>query len=137
MAVSKAQEPTRWVLLPSNGSQEISLLYPAEMVSGKWTPEKADIQALESSLDQITSLKATVGDPKIHIEHPDQYYRQYVGIIFTGRKRILVNSICEVKYNPDWRERLIVVVDGGPCFWHALFDPETRKFSDLEINGRA
>jgi hypothetical protein len=29
-----------------------------------------------------------------------------------------------------------VVRDGGKCFWHATYDPATRSFNDLSVNGR-
>ena len=32
-------------------------------------------------------------------------------------------------------EALVDACDGGPCYWGALYDPETGRFSELAFNG--
>jgi hypothetical protein len=51
-----------------------------------------------------------------------------------------VNGICE----RDWqkneitlRDRVKIVLDGGPCFFMARYDPSISKFDELVINGPA
>jgi hypothetical protein len=100
-----------------------------------------DIESLERNLSQVSNLRATNWNSEIHINHPEEYFRQYVAVLSAGKKLIFVNAFCEDIKNsspsPDWRNHLEIIADGGTCVWHALYDPFTGKFSGLEINGRA
>lgn len=103
-----------------------------------WEPTVADINDLEASLAQITALSSKEQDTDEQIDHPDQYFRQYLAVVVNGKRTIFVNAFCsnEGHWN-DWRKRLVIVMDGGKCFWNALYDPATQSFSDLKINGVA
>ena len=104
-----------------------------------WEPTVADIEGLEANLPQISSLTESKSDSRRHIDDPRSYIRQYVAIMQAGKPQIFVNAFCsnEAPGFNEWHRRLEVVADGGTCFWHAVYDPSTEKFSDLEINGRA
>lgn len=73
----------------------------------------------------------------LHIEHPNEFYRQYIAIVIKGHKFIYINAFCdqEEPVPSDWRKVLVSACDGGGCYWGVLYDPTTGKFSDLEING--
>jgi hypothetical protein len=92
---------------------------------------------VEAALAQITALSNIDADPDRHINNPREYYRQYLAVMVSGRKIIYLNALCSVEQNANWRKRLIVTSDGGQCFWQAMYDPSTHRFSDLKINGRA
>lgn len=108
-----------------------------------WLPTQADVQALESRLDRISSLSSVGLIPKERIASPGRYYRQYVGIVIGDRKLIYVNAFCDkpddvvVRHGGDWRQNPIDVCDGGDCFWSAVYDPLSGEFSDLQVNGVA
>jgi hypothetical protein len=86
---------------------------------------------------QVTGLKIRGYETTpIRIDHPDKYFRQYVGVRHHGKRQIYVNAFC-FDPPPDWRKRFYVVIDGDLGFWHAFYDPETKTFSDLTINPRA
>jgi hypothetical protein len=98
-----------------------------------WSPIKTDIDKAESSISQIASLKGNYAS--IQIDHPERYFRQYVPIRQEGRKLLYVNAFCEAP--SYWHTQLVIVDDGGSCFWQALYDPATDTYSHLTINGRA
>ena len=100
-----------------------------------WGPTVADIDDLNSNLSQISALSDKEPDTNRHIDHPDQYYRQYLAVVADGKKTIFVNAMCSIAQQENWRKRLHVANDGGTCFWHATFDPSTQQFSNLAING--
>lgn len=128
---AQAQEAQHYVILPASAAGEIAK-------EGTWHPTKADIDGLETNLSQVSSLQAeNWKSPKIRIEHPEKYFRQYVAIIQSGKRKIYVNAFCEREDLAQWRKHLVIVDDGGTCFWQALYDPATKKFSHLRINGRA
>jgi hypothetical protein len=102
-----------------------------------WEPTVADINDLESSLPQITALSGKQPDANQRIDDPDQYFRQYLAVVVNGKKTIFVNAMCRTEPGEDWRKHLTLVMDGGKCFWNAVYDPSTRTFSNLVVNGRA
>jgi len=127
---AQAQQDARFVLLPARAASGIAN-------QGTWKPTKADIDAVEANISQVSSLKSGGRSPAIHIDHPERYFRQYVPIIQAGQKRLYVNAFCD-EPPPYWHSRLVVAItDGGTCYWQALYDPATKKFSHLRINARA
>src|SRR6266568_461067 len=128
-----------YVLLPASEGAAFAKLVTggskAEVQS--WEPTVADIESLETNLPQISSLTENGQNSGRHIDDPHRYLRQYVAIDQAGKQRIFINAFCiNQAANPnEWHKHLVFVVDGGACFWHALYDPAAQKFSDLEING--
>jgi len=69
------------------------------------------------------------------IERMETYRLQYVGLVVAGRKLVYVNAFCSAP-PPAWDSTALVdACDGGPCYWGALYDPETGRFSELAFNG--
>lgn len=129
------------VLLPGselNPYVQYYLVNPRAGVQG-WQPSQADIDDLEANLDQISSLKERGGNPSRRIESPDQYFRQYLGVLISDKKRIFVNATRRFMGDDEseWHRHLVVIVDGGKCYWRAYYDPITHQFSNLMINAVA
>ncbi|HEX7294400.1 MAG TPA: hypothetical protein VF251_01525 [Pyrinomonadaceae bacterium] len=70
------------------------------------------------------------------VEHPEEYYMQYVGIIVDGKKLIYINAFGATEPSDSWKEKAVVICDGGTA-WGVLYDPQTKKFSKLAVNGIA
>jgi hypothetical protein len=64
------------------------------------------------------------------------YKRQYLGYTDHGKRLVLVNGFCEKYWKEDdpysWRERLVIILDGGPCFFRLRYDPSTSQFDVLQ-----
>lgn len=136
----KAQQEQRYVLLPHSESNTLADRYPRkgpDRIDGSWQPKLSQIEALEAHLQDISKLKSDDTPNGKQIDHPDRYLRQYVAVIQGGEPLIYINALCNVHSNPDWRHRLILVSDGGNCYWQAWYDPATATYFDLTINGRA
>jgi hypothetical protein len=132
MPLSKEESSTRFVLLPAKAAKWIAK-------SGTWQPTKMDIDGLEASLRQVSSLRAEnwPANMPIAIDHPEQYFRQYIAVIRKGRKLIYINAFCHDFPVSCWRQQLVLINDGGSCCWQALYDPVKSEFSALRINGVA
>ncbi len=50
---------------------------------------------------------------------------------------IYVNAFCDDGPLSYWREKLVLILDGGTCCWQAFYDPSTSTFTELRINGVA
>src|SRR5262249_9145656 len=106
-------------------------------VSGVWTP----------SAVQIADLEARLSDAVLHAQ-PDVrsgYGRQYAGYVIAGKKLIYVNAFPRSALGDDfgrnpavWTKatrEAVTVCDGGHDFFGALYDPETKTFSQFVFNG--
>ena len=130
-----------FVLLPAseiNSYIKFHLADPKVSVQS-WQPSVADIEGLDDNLLQISSLKENEFKSTRHIDNPGEYFRQYLPIVPSGKKLIFVNAMCggAGESSDEWRHHLIIVCDGGDCFWQVYYDPATKQFSNLMINGRA
>ncbi len=98
----------------------------AGAVTGYWAPSRADIEALESRLSQLTP----------DVAEPSLTNRQYVGFESNGKRLIYVNAFPLPDHsdiNPA--REAIRVCDGGKQFWGAVYDPQAGSFADLQFNG--
>jgi hypothetical protein len=116
-----------------------------------WTPSPAEIARLEKLLPKYMAGQKTPEDYKpLH-----EYYRQYIGTVRDGKKRICVNFVHYnfVRENLErpylitvqkggraedfWKQEPIVVNDGGADFFTVQFDMESGTFIYLGFNGYA
>lgn len=91
---------------------------------------------LEARLGDISKLQSG-GAVRTAISAPFRSYRQYVGIVLSGKRLIYVNAFAPELNPKDWQTRLVNFCDGGSALWGVLFDPAAGKFSDLRTNGVA
>lgn len=147
-----ATEEQRFELLPvsalSATMKQCSRATPN--ATAAWTPTTAQLPELESQLSQLGTLAARQGISRA-IADPSTSFRQYLGVIVDGHRFIYVNAVLPrertAKVPPaaghitgplsQHETKPIIVCDGGNYFWGVLYDPETRKFSQLESNGVA
>ena len=91
-----------------------------------WSP---DLDSLQAAEDAVLAAPAGSRAPQI------DGYRQYVALVGEGDRKIIVNSMCtEID---GWTEEYIEVMDGGSCFWHALYNVDTGELEFLIVNGEA
>jgi len=127
-----------YVLLSENEARAVSMHCSRsgpQKVTGSWRPINAQLEILESNLQGISMLRGKKGGlPGAQVKEPSRYYRQYVGVIVESRKLIYVNAICSEPPS-DWTSHLADMCDGSECAWGVLYDPATREFFDLQMNG--
>jgi hypothetical protein len=104
-------------------------------VNGSWEPAEAIVRDLQAELEPYAKKMA-------QIQHRDlksweQYVFQYQAQEAKGRRYILVNALCQVFPKRDLAKELVLVRDGGSCYFNAKYDPERRQFYELMINGEA
>jgi len=101
-----------------------------------WTPSSEEIAQLEVQLKPYLE-GATRPEAKVIARRLESYKRQYLGFTHGGVRWILVNSFCEehLKEEDTWRDRVVLVLDGGLCYFKALYDPSRSQFQQLLING--
>jgi hypothetical protein len=104
-----------------------------------WTVTKADTDSLEQHFNKLLGLNSSDRDRIINLR---DFGFQYLGVTIGKKKYIYVNAF---KLSPEksvedlygsWKTFPVIVCDGGAGYWGALFDIESKQFSDVKFNGR-
>src|SRR5690606_25239491 len=66
------------------------------------------------------------------------YKRQYVAVLNNrGQKEVWINFFCDDWGNDDWKSDIMIVDDGGNCYFSLKVNLATKKYYELYINGYA
>jgi hypothetical protein len=66
-----------------------------------------------------------------------KYRRQYVCVTNRmGEKEVFINCFC-MSFSEDWRKYLVIVDDGGSCFFSFKINLNTKQYYDFQVNGYA
>ena len=103
----------------------------------RFTPSFQEITELEKHLKNYPKIKS--------VKRLSKYYRQYVGYYNSLNERvILVNFLwkkdgraidMEGNEIEPWKEEWSEVFDGGNQYWKIKYNPDSKKFYDMIING--
>ena len=107
-------------------------------ITDTWTPSPAAVAQLEAALP--TFLQSAQDDwlrpdPPIW-ERVPEYKRQYLGIVEAGEEIIYANFFCS-SFDENWHEQLVIVMDGGDCYFQFKYNPATGEFFAFSVNGEA
>jgi hypothetical protein len=101
---------------------------------GSWQPSDAVIAEAKAQLEPYVARQAAVAGERL----PDwgSYTFQYQGQEIQGRQVVLVNAFCSAP-PPDATTRMVMVFDGGPCYFKAYWDPVDKMYMSIAFHGRA
>lgn len=107
-------------------------------IADTWTPSTVAVAQLEAALP--TFLQSAQNDwlrpdPPIW-ERVPEYKRQYLGIVEAGEKIIYANFFCS-SFDENWHEQLVIILDGGDCYFQLKYNPATDEFFGFSVNGEA
>lgn len=102
-----------------------------------WGPGAAEIARLEAALPAALAAQRPGEDWSAF---PQNWRRQYVGIVRDGRRYVYGNfyprSVDDHAADSGrWRREPMLVCDGGPAFFGAEYDIEAGRISHLAFNG--
>ena len=103
--------------------------------SDSWSPSEAQIAVVKTSLEQ--HMQALAKDQGISMPDWDRFTIQYEGAFDSGRRQIHIHGSCFVPDGRDPRRTRIIVLDGGSCFFSAVYDLETKSYTLAMFNGEA
>ena len=97
-----------------------------------------EIKLLEDLMSKaITAHNLSKVDDAYKIGPLSNYHFQFIPV-FTkkGQKEVWVNALCS---NPgiNWRKEIIIVNDGGNCYFNLKVNLTTRGYYQLYVNGYA
>jgi hypothetical protein len=136
--VDMAESPTpvtnqSWVIVTKEQAEEIASWLGGS--SGFWTPSVDDIIKLEEKIAEYLSQNPSqfYSQPPVW-ERLDEYQCQYIGLERGGRRIIYGNYFCE-NGGINWHQKLVIVEDGGDCYFQVEYDVERDLFIKLLVNG--
>jgi hypothetical protein len=67
-----------------------------------------------------------------------RYYRQYI-VVFNkrGEKEVWVNCFCNIHSLDNWREKPVIMMGGGNCFFNVRINLTRKSYSGFMVNGLA
>ena len=95
-------------------------------------------------LDQGKKFRAKQKDTKPSIQFatgtainkPGKYYKQLIPIINPkGEKEVWVNCFCTPHEKRYWRKGVVMILDGGPCFFNLKINLATNTVMTFSVNG--
>ena len=118
-------------------------------VADVWVPNRQQIRALEPILARVIAESLGTRPQRPLVK---DYYRQYVGIVVSGRRLIFVNGFHQSFFQLlsrsdssdrkarsappfDWRHKQVQVCDGGEYYFGAIYDPDSATVVRFGFNG--
>lgn len=148
-SIIKAEDEPNYKIFPF--SKDISAKFDNKCKSAKLN--RADLESIDKILTNLIGVynksrlteyhklrqqKPTIPpDIKDYVIDLKDYKRQYIAVINSkGQKEVWVNCICNAA-SKDWKKGLIIVLDGGKCYFNVKINLKTKKFSNFVVNGDA
>lgn len=112
-----------------------------------WNPKEVDFKMVDTILEKAINknLFFFLNEPRR--ESLFKYYKQYIPYVDErGHRIIMINAFCEIptfwdkndeKVDFDWRNNIVLVDDGGDCYWGIKVDLDTQTYFDFMVNGIA
>lgn len=122
-------QPFEAVIVPQEQASDFIYSLTAERPAESWTPTEEDILELEEY------IKLYLDDlPPNTLMPLEEYQRQYAGGVINDHRLLYGNFFCQT-FDFNWHKMPLVVMDGGNCFFHVIFDLQSKDFVAFNING--
>jgi hypothetical protein len=95
-----------------------------------------DIDTVLSSLKRAIQVYNLSSRNKYFvIRELDEYKFQFVPVVnVRGEKIVWINAFCDA-FGTDWKKHIVVVMDGGNCYFKAKINLTTKQVFELGTNG--
>ena len=118
----------------------------APEIEATWRPAEEEVAVLESKLSDLRRLEVDSCCwpanrlAEVDAEYVADLYVQYAGVVVNGDSLIYLNAFRSEYVDRGVEStgppaRPVIICDGGPSFWGALYNPRTETFSMLAFNG--
>lgn len=101
-----------------------------------WIPDR---QVVNEAAGKLPNFLTRSGYGRL-VPRLGEYRFQYFGFSGQGSGgNILLNAFCKAHWKdaPEWRSRPVYVLDGGDCFFQAIYSTEDGEFQSIAVNGES
>jgi len=106
-----------------------------KVAGGKWDPSPKMLADLEAQIESYVRSQAKAQGREL--KKWQDYTFQYQGQEEKGRKFIFINAVCDQRDRQGLDKKIVIIFDGGSCYFNVKYDPLHKVFFDLLINGEA
>lgn len=106
-----------------------------EVEGGSWVPGAETISRIKEQIEPFVQAQARKEGRELR--EWVTYTFQYQGREEKGKKFVFVNALCFIDQRWQLSKQMILVYDGGTCFFNLRYDAEKDKLFGLIINGEA
>jgi hypothetical protein len=126
----------REVVFTAEQTEAAAKAYPITQLGGTpyWMPTRGQIAKARRSFAEYLRRKPQ-NDPALYVGNRMSSYRiQYLGY---GDQMILLNGFCDssFKQHTAWQTDLVVVLDGGKCYFQARYAAKSGEIVEFQTNG--
>jgi len=73
-----------------------------------------------------------------YVGNPRKYYKQFIAVVnLKGEKEVWVNCLCDIDNISYFKKDIVLVLDGGSCYFNLKINLTKNTVYDLMINGVA
>lgn len=101
-----------------------------------WTPDAATAERAATALPAYLRISPRFAEQQSGQAQED-YWIQYFGASAEGRPVIVANAFCRDPGPNFDRHAFSPPLDGGACYFRAVYDPATGAYIALQVNGEA
>lgn len=102
---------------------------------GSWVPSAETIAKIKEQIESFVRTQAKIEGREL--QEWKSYTFQYQGQEEHTKKFVFVNAFCINNSTRQPSKQMILVLDGGTCFFNVKYDPKNNQFFELLINGEA
>lgn len=116
-----------------------------------WTPTKEQVEQIFSLTRKSISANENKFSRYLKADSLDSSYKQVICYVDSkGDSLVFINGLCEIGdypkedsngklrfYRRDWQNSLILVNDGGDCYWRAFINFSKKQVDGPYANGEA
>ncbi len=119
-------------------AEENYCIFPAgEEASFLFSKKYKTFTPTEEEVKQAKILIENFLNNRPEIQELKNYKTQYFGFINElNEKNIFANYFCD-SMGQDWRKQILLVFDGGNCFFNIKANLNKKEVYDLQVNGEA
>lgn len=105
-------------------------------VSSFWNVSADEISLLEKNFGKVLIMRIKDDFGNTRVCDLNHFVYQYMGLTISGERYIYINASAGFFGNENlWRYNPVNVCDGGGSYWGALFNLQTKQFSQLAFDG--
>jgi hypothetical protein len=102
---------------------------------GNWDPSPKMLADLKAQIESFVKTQAKAQGREL--KKWQDYVFQYQGQEENGRRFIFINALCGQRDRSRLDKEMVIIFDGGSCYFNVKYDPTRKRFFHLFINGEA
>ena len=123
----KSTDTSKYAILKPNAIPQ----YIFDKSSNSVDLSTEDINKIDELLNNLVEKQSGA----FHI-NPTKYYKQLIAVTNSkGEKAVWVNCLCSLQNHFYWKKSIVMVLDGGPCYFNLKINLTKNTLYDLIING--